>query len=145
MPRFVDSGVARALICRIREIPMPSRRRARFITANYTDRQTRRDDMKCLLVLVSLSVVVACSKTPQQNTSRQPSTATQAAPAPAPAPAPTPVTSAAAAPAPGTPSAGALASQETNWNGIMAEVTEFRRKGNTLTAKVRLTNHGSQE
>src|SRR5439155_9836239 len=54
-----------------------------------------------------------------------------------------------ATPAPATassaPSAGALASQETNWKGIVAEVTEFRRKGNTLTAKVRLTNRGSEE
>ena len=41
-------------------------------------------------------------------------------------------------------SAGAvLASEETNWPGITAEVTEFRRKGNTLTAKVRLRNGGT--
>ena len=53
------------------------------------------------------------------------------------APAPAPVSTA--------PSAGALATQETNWKGIVAEVTEFRRKGNTLTAKVRLTNRGSEE
>lgn len=44
------------------------------------------------------------------------------------------------APASGGPS---LASQETNWAGVTAEVTEFRRKGNTVTAKVRLTNKGS--
>ncbi len=37
-----------------------------------------------------------------------------------------------------------IASQETNWKGVTAEVTEFRRKGNTLTAKVRLTNRGSE-
>jgi hypothetical protein len=37
-----------------------------------------------------------------------------------------------------------LAAQETNWPGIVAEVTEFRRKGNTLTAKVRLRNTGSE-
>ena len=36
----------------------------------------------------------------------------------------------------------AIASQETNWNGVTAEVTEFKRKGNTLTAKVRLKNGG---
>lgn len=50
----------------------------------------------------------------------------------------------AAAPAPMAPSAPAaavvLASQETNWSGVVAEVTEFLRKGNTLTAKVRLRN-----
>ena len=38
-----------------------------------------------------------------------------------------------------------LASQETNWSGITAEVIEFRRKGNTLTARVRLRNQGSAE
>jgi len=38
-----------------------------------------------------------------------------------------------------------LASQETNWQGVVAEVTEFRRKGNTLTAKVRLRNQGSEK
>jgi hypothetical protein len=36
-----------------------------------------------------------------------------------------------------------LASEATNWPGISAEVTEFRRKGNTLTAKVRLRNGGA--
>lgn len=40
-----------------------------------------------------------------------------------------------AAPAP-------IASQETNWNGVTADVTEFKRKGNTLTAKVKLRNAG---
>lgn len=44
-------------------------------------------------------------------------------------------TSGAQAPAAATP----LASQETNWPGVTADITEFRRKGNTLTAKVRLT------
>ena len=39
--------------------------------------------------------------------------------------------------------AAPLASQETNWAGIVADVTEFKRKGNTLTAKVRLRNTGS--
>ena len=42
-------------------------------------------------------------------------------------------------------SGAVLASQETNWQGVVAEVTEFRRKGNTLTAKVRLRNQGSAE
>lgn len=52
----------------------------------------------------------------------------------------TPAPSAAAA----APAGGetVLASQETNWKGIVAEVTEFRRKGNTLTAKVRFRNQG---
>lgn len=43
-----------------------------------------------------------------------------------------------------TPAAPApIASQETNFNGVTADVTEFRRKGNTLTAKVRLRNGGT--
>lgn len=58
-------------------------------------------------------------------------TTAQSAPAPA------------AGPAPAT-SAPALSSQETNWSGVTAEVTEFRRKGNTLTAKVRFRNSGSE-
>jgi len=45
---------------------------------------------------------------------------------------------AAAAAAPGT----VLASQETNWSGVVVEVTEFLRKGNTLTAKLRVRNQG---
>jgi hypothetical protein len=51
----------------------------------------------------------------------------------------------AAAPAPLAASPGVLASQETNWPGIVAEVTEFRRRGNTLTARVRLSNQGSED
>jgi hypothetical protein len=51
-----------------------------------------------------------------------------------------PIAAVAATPA----SAGAvLAREETKWKGIVAEVTEFRRKGNTLTAKVRLRNQGT--
>jgi hypothetical protein len=46
-----------------------------------------------------------------------------------------------AAPAP----TASLASQETNWSGIVAEVTELRRKGNTLTARVRFRNQGGAE
>lgn len=38
----------------------------------------------------------------------------------------------------------ALASQETNWPGITADVTEFRRRGNTLTARLRLRNRGAE-
>lgn len=34
----------------------------------------------------------------------------------------------------------ALASRNTNWSGVVADVTDFRRKGNTLTAIVRLRN-----
>ena len=101
--------------------------------------------MKRVLLIVSIAVLaVACPKKEEPNTATTattaPSTATQATATSAPAPVPAPAT-----PAPATPSAGALATQETNWKGIVAEVTEFRRKGNTLTAKVRLSNHGSEE
>lgn len=48
------------------------------------------------------------------------------APAAAPAPAPLP-----------------LAAQETNLPGVTAEVTEFKRRGNTLTVKVRMSNAGT--
>jgi hypothetical protein len=65
------------------------------------------------------------------------------------APAPAASSEIATAPArPATPSAppvkssDALAAQTTNWRDTVAEVTEFRRKGNTLTAIVRLRNHG---
>ncbi|MFL6200184.1 MAG: hypothetical protein ACJ76J_13475 [Thermoanaerobaculia bacterium] len=71
-----------------------------------------------------------------------PATTAAAPSASAPAPEPAPAAAPAATPA----AAGAvLASQETNWKGIVAEVTEFRRKGNTLTAKVRLRNQGSEK
>jgi len=43
----------------------------------------------------------------------------------------------------GAAAGAVLASEETNWTGVTAEVTEFRRKGNTLTAKVRLRNGGA--
>lgn len=68
-------------------------------------------------------------------------TPTPASAAPAPA-APAPAARPAAESAGGQP---VLASQETNWSGTTAEVIEFRRKGNTLTARVRLRNQGSAE
>ena len=61
--------------------------------------------------------------------------ATSPAPAAAEAPAQAP-----AAPPAAAPAGAVLASQDTNWAGVVAEVTELRRKGNTLTAKVRLRN-----
>jgi hypothetical protein len=42
-----------------------------------------------------------------------------------------------------SPATGVLAKEDTKWKGVVAEVTEFRRKGNTLTAKVRLRNGGT--
>lgn len=45
----------------------------------------------------------------------------------------------------GPPAAArAIATEETQWAGVIAEVTEFRRKGNTVTAKVRFRNQGSE-
>jgi hypothetical protein len=38
-----------------------------------------------------------------------------------------------------------IATQETNWNGVTADVTEFKRKGNTLSVKVRLRNDGKEK
>ena len=37
----------------------------------------------------------------------------------------------------------ALSSHNTNFQGVIADVTEFRRKGNVLTALVRLRNQGT--
>ena len=48
-----------------------------------------------------------------------------------------------AAPVAAPPAGTVLASQETNWAGVVVEVTEFRRKGNTLTAKFRVRNQGT--
>ena len=38
-----------------------------------------------------------------------------------------------------------LASQPTNWQGVTADITEFKRKGNTLTVRVRLHNDGPKD
>jgi len=96
--------------------------------------------MKRVIWVVSVALLAACSKPAEQSTSSAspPATTSSVAPAPAPTPAP------ASAPVSTAPTAGALATEETNWKGIVAEVTEFRRKGNTLTAKVRLTNRGAE-
>lgn len=48
------------------------------------------------------------------------------------------VLSAGSAPAQAPAAPAPIASQETSWPGITADLVEFRRKGNTLTAKVRL-------
>jgi hypothetical protein len=108
-----------------------------------------------LLLFTALALVAfGCTKqeTASSATTSSETVASSTQPAPAPAPAaaqPAPAASAApagsATPAAAPPPAGALATQETNWSGVSADVTEFRRKGNTLTAKVRLTNRGSAE
>ena len=72
---------------------------------------------------------------PPATTTAAPPSASPETPQPVPAPAP------ASAPA----AAAALASQPTNWPGIVADVTEFHRKGSTLTAKVVLRNQGTSD
>jgi hypothetical protein len=82
----------------------------------------------------------AAAASDQPAAASEPATASDAPAATVSEPAP------AAAPASAPAAAGTvLASQETNWQGVVAEVTEFRRKGNTLTAKVRLRNQGSEK
>lgn len=98
------------------------------------------------LILGAVLLVLAACQKPAEETpaaaespaaAAEPSSEAATAPA-ASAPAESGAATAAAAPAAET----VLASQETNWSGVVAEVTEFRRKGNTLTAKVRLRNQG---
>ncbi len=97
-----------------------------------------------LLVLSIGIAVLGCNKPAEQPAS--PTTTTQASATSAPAPAPAPASTPAPAPASAAaPPAGAIATQETNWKGVSATITEFRRKGNTLTAKVQLQNHGSDD
>ena len=94
--------------------------------------------MKRHWILVSIPLVFACNKPAEQQSSATSATTTTSAPA-------TTSSAAAPAPAPAPAPAGGIATQETNWKGVSATITEFRRKGNTLTAKVQLMNHGSDE
>lgn len=84
---------------------------------------------------------VACTaEAPRPAANARPASAGIVASAAAPV---APVAAFAVTPAP--PAGAALAREETKWKGIVAEVTEFRRKGNTLTAKVRFRNQGTVE
>ncbi len=38
-----------------------------------------------------------------------------------------------------------LASQPTNWQGVSADITEFKRKGNTLSVRLRLRDDGGKD
>ena len=107
--------------------------------------------MRKSLVLGSVLLALAACQPTAEETEPAPAASTEpaaasepAAEAPAAAPVSEPPPAAAPAAAPAA-SGAVLASQETNWQGVVAEVTEFRRKGNTLTAKVRLRNQGSAE
>ncbi len=104
--------------------------------------------------LLPLLLLVACSK-PQPTPSAVGGVgaAPQAAnPAPA-APQPPPATTAPAYPAATMPTAAAasgpaetvLVSQDTNWPGIVAELLELRRRGTTLTVKLRLRNSAQKD
>ena len=106
--------------------------------------------MRKSLILGSVLLALAACQPAAEETDPAPAASTEPAAASEPAaeapaataPEPAPAALPAAAPA----AAGTvLASQETNWQGVVAEVTEFRRKGNTLTAKVRLRNQGSEK
>ncbi|HEX3125932.1 MAG TPA: hypothetical protein VH394_01250 [Thermoanaerobaculia bacterium] len=108
-----------------------------------------------LVSAVLLLLATACTKSAPESESSAPSstsapdtgTAQPPAGGVAPATASPPAGPATSEPSGAAPAAAApesvLASQETSWSGVVAEVTEFRRKGNTLTARVRLRNQGS--
>ena len=100
-------------------------------------------------VTVVLVLTAGCKGREPESQQATPASATPA-PATAPATAPpattTPPPAAATPPPPVTTAAapaGALASQQTNWPGIAADITEFRRKGSTLTARVVFRNGGT--
>jgi hypothetical protein len=77
----------------------------------------------------------AAAPAPTAPVATTPATGT-ATPAPAPVTNPNPVT-------PGAAPAAAVATQTSNWPGVVADVTEFRRKGSTLTVRVVLRNQGN--
>ncbi|HYN21498.1 MAG TPA: hypothetical protein VE078_11100, partial [Thermoanaerobaculia bacterium] len=95
-----------------------------------------------ILSAVLLVLATGCQKPAEEETPAAAESPAASEPASSTAPAESP----AAAAAPAAPAAETvLASQETNWTGVVAEVTEFRRKGNTLTAKVRLRNQAGAD
>ena len=92
-----------------------------------------------LLVIMAL----ACQKTPAEKTTDTGATIVTEATAPMQTPAPTTAPQPAATAA--APAAGGVLSSQESTTGAMAEITEFRRKGNTLTAKVRYANRGTSD
>ena len=99
------------------------------------------------LVALMAAGAIACSReAPRAAATAAPGiTATAAAPPATLPPAAAPAAAPVAAPVAAAPAGGgtALAREDTKWTGVVAEVTEFRRKGNTLTAKVRFRNQGN--
>jgi hypothetical protein len=113
-----------------------------------------KDLVPALIVLLALAAgcksrepesqpTAATTTTPSTTAAPSTSAAPAATPPAATAPQAAPATSASSAAAPAPAPASALASQQTNWPGVVADVTEFRRKGSTLTAKVVLRNQGN--
>jgi len=110
-------------------------RKTLFITLVVLSAQSFGCGKKSEQVATSETVVTESSSS-GTTTSEAPSTSPALPPAStASTPAANPVTAAPAV---------VLASQETSWSGVTAEVTEFRRKGTTLTAKVRLRNGATE-
>jgi hypothetical protein len=108
---------------------------------------------RTLVILATMLLVMSCTKRESVSTSTSSTTSTEAttttpvatATTETTATTQTVVTQSTAAPAAAAPAGSSIASQDTNWPNVTAEVTEFRRKGNALTAKVRFTNKGSAE
>lgn len=106
-------------------------------------------------VTVLLALATGCqAREPegQPEAASSAATATETTPGTAPAPASPTATTSTAETAPAPPAATAapapaasLASQTSNWPGIVADVTELRRKGSTLTARVVLSNQGTDK
>ncbi|AMY07000.1 hypothetical protein LuPra_00164 [Luteitalea pratensis] len=94
------------------------------------------------LALALPLLVAACQRDTGAPKAAEAATTAPAA-TPAAAPGPTSTARVAVTPPPETPS-DALASHLTDWDGVVADVTEFRRKGNVLTALVRLRSQGTQ-
>jgi len=94
------------------------------------------------LALALPLLVAGCQRDAGSPKAAEAASATPAA-TPTAAPVPPATVSVAAAAPPDKPS-DALASHLTDWDGVVADVTEFRRKGNVLTALVRLRNQSTQ-
>jgi hypothetical protein len=81
------------------------------------------------LLLISVAVAVACSQPPPASTNDSAAQTSQ----------PAATTGVAARPRVAvTKAPDAIATRATNWQGIVADVMEFRRTGKTLTATIRL-------
>jgi hypothetical protein len=87
------------------------------------------------------TATATASPEPEASPTSSESTPADTAPAVA---APAETTAAAAAPVSAPEGQTAPEGLETKWPGVFAAVSEFQRKGNTLTAKVRFTNRGPE-